>query len=59
MAGFLRDAEDREKWRAYILEHLLGDVEEPRGQAEIILFGLRFLALDLVGHGGSRCLRGP
>jgi len=29
LAGFLRDAEDREKWRVYILKHMLGDVEDP------------------------------
>ena len=29
MASFLRDAEDREKWRVYILKHMLGDVADP------------------------------
>jgi len=29
LASFLRDAEDREKWRVYILEHTLGDVGDP------------------------------
>ena len=29
LASFLHDAEDRKKWRAYILEHVLGDVDDP------------------------------